>query len=251
VGVFDFTDKTAVVTGASRGIGEACVRALARGGARVALVARGTAAMKEIANELPHDPIVITADMADGDSCVAAAHQALAELGGVDILVNNAGIARQQPAVAITPKYLDLQLNLNLRSPILFTSTLGPSLLERRGTVVNVSSIAAHGGSAQQAAYAATKGGLNSFTRNLAIAWGPHGVRVNCVAPGPIETEIWAPLIAQIGEDELKRSLTELIPMQRWGTVHEISSVVCFLCSDHASFVSGQVLRADGAMIVG
>jgi NAD(P)-dependent dehydrogenase (short-subunit alcohol dehydrogenase family) len=249
--VFDFTDKTAVVTGASRGIGEACARDLARRGARIALVARGTAAMMEVASELPNDPVVITADLADGDSCVAAAHQALAELGGVDMLVNNAGIGIMQPAVAITPKYLDLQLNLNLRSPILFTSTLGPSLLERRGAVVNVSSVAARGGNPEQAVYAATKGGLDSFTRNLAIAWGPHGVRVNCVAPGPIETEIWARLIETIRGDELKRSLTELIPMGRWGNTYEISSVVCFLCSDQASFVSGQILRADGAMIVG
>ena len=240
-----------MVTGASRGIGEACVRRLAAGGARVAMVARSTDAMAKIAAELEHEPVVITADLAKEEGVVAAASQAVAELGGVDVLVNNAGLGWTEPAEAITPKRLDLQLHLNLRNLILLTSTLGPSLLERRGCVVNISSVAAYFGEAEQAVYAATKGGVNSLTRNLAIAWGPRGVRVNGVAPGLIETEMWEPFFDQRGEEGFRRELTAMVPMGRWAAAEEVASVVAFLASEAASYISGQTIRVDGGMVAG
>jgi short-subunit dehydrogenase len=156
--VFDFAGKTAIVTGASRGIGEACVRQLDAGGARVALVARSADAMETIARELQHDPVVIAANLATDGEASRVAEAALTALGGIDVVVNNAGLAWNEPAEAITPKRLDLQLNVNLRSVILLTSALGESLTTRRGAVVNISSAAAFGGAAEQAVYAATKG---------------------------------------------------------------------------------------------
>jgi NAD(P)-dependent dehydrogenase (short-subunit alcohol dehydrogenase family) len=247
----EFSGKTAVITGASRGIGAACARRLDAGGARVALVARSTAAMEEIAVDLQHEPVIVTADLVKEEGVMDAAAAVIGGLGGVDILVNNAGLGWTEPAEAITPKRLDLQLHLNLRNLILLTSTLGSSLLERRGCVVNVSSVAAYFGEVEQAVYAATKGGVNSFTRNVAIAWGPRGVRVNGVAPGLIETEMWEPFFQQRGADEFRRQLTAMVPMGRWASAEEVASVVAFLASDAASYISGQTIRVDGGMVAG
>jgi 3-oxoacyl-[acyl-carrier protein] reductase len=247
--VFDFAGKTAIVTGASRGIGEACVRQLDAGGARVALVARSADAMETIARELQHDPVVIAANLATDGEASRVADAALTALGGIDIVVNNAGLAWNEPAEAITPKRLDLQLNVNLRSVILLTSALGESLTTRRGAVVNISSAAAFGGAAEQAVYAATKGGVNGYTANLGRAWGPRGVRVNCIVPGMIDTDIWRPVFDAVGEEHVRRAQQELVSMRRWGSAQEVASVVCFLCSDAASYITGQTIRVDGGMI--
>jgi NAD(P)-dependent dehydrogenase (short-subunit alcohol dehydrogenase family) len=247
--VFDFAGKTAIVTGASRGIGEVCVRQLDAAGARVALVARSTDAMNVIAQELQHQPVVIAANLAKGDETRSVVEHALAALGGIDIVVNNAGLAWGEPADAITPKRLDLQLNVNLRSLILLTSALGASLATRRGVVVSISSAAAFGGGPEQAVYAATKGGVNAYTANLARAWGPRGVRVNCIAPGVIDTDMWRPLFDAVGEEHLRRSRQQLVPLQRWGSAAEVASVACFLCSDAASYITGQTIRVDGGLI--
>jgi 3-oxoacyl-[acyl-carrier protein] reductase len=243
---YDFAGRTAVVTGASRGIGEACVRRLDTGGARVALVARSGDDMRRIAADLRNDPVVITADLADEDQAVAAAEEVLARFGHVDMLVNNAGMGWNEPPEAITKKRLDLQLALNLGNLILFTSALTNSLVQRQGAIVNVSSVAAWGGGPRQAVYAATKGGVNSYTANLAHALGARGVRVNCVAPGFIDTQMWD--FPGADAPGVRESLVRAVPLGRWGKSEEIASVVCFLCSDDASYLTGQTLRIDGGL---
>ena len=164
----DLSGKHAVVTGASRGIGEACVRALDAAGARIALVARTTEAMERIAAELRHDPVVITADLASADATLRAADEALGALGAIDLLVNNAAsMMTGEPVTGITAAGLDAQFGLNLRNVVVLTSRLGESLLERRGCVVNISSVAAEIAGGNGLGYAMTKGGMNSFTRIL------------------------------------------------------------------------------------
>src|SRR4051794_16867693 len=164
---FDFSGKTAVVTGASRGIGEACARLFDAAGARVALVARSTEAMEKLAAEFTNDAVVITANLAREEDTEAAAAQALSALGRIDILVNNAGLGWNQAADAVGGKPLDLQLDVNLRNLILITSRLLPALIESRGSVVNISSVAAWVGGPEQSVYAATKGAVNSYTTQL------------------------------------------------------------------------------------
>lgn len=247
--IFDFSGKTAVVTGASRGIGEACARLFDAAGARVVLVARSTEDMEKLATAFAQKAVVVTADLAQDEDTEAAAAQVLSAVDGVDLLINNAGLGRNEPPDAITGRWLDLQVDVNLRNLILFTSRLLPSLIERRGAVVNISSVAAWSGGVQQSVYAATKGAVNSYTANLGRTLGPYGVRVNCVAPGLIDTDIWSTAYAARGKEVVMEDLAKDVPMGRWGSTEEIASVVGFLCSDAASYVTGQTLRVDGALM--
>jgi 3-oxoacyl-[acyl-carrier protein] reductase len=246
--MMDLGGKVAVVTGASRGIGEACARRLDAKGARVAMVARSTAAMEAIAADLVNEPLIITADLSKEIETSRAASQVLATIARIDFLVNNVGLGWNEPPEAITAKRLDLQLTVNVRNVILLTTQLLPSLIDRQGSVVNISSAAAEGGGPEQAVYAATKGAINSYTRNLARALGPRGVRANGVAPGLIDTEMWAPLIAKVGEAELKDGYADQVPLRRWGSADEVASVVCFLCSSAASYITGQIIKVDGGI---
>jgi NAD(P)-dependent dehydrogenase (short-subunit alcohol dehydrogenase family) len=167
---------------------------------------------------------------------------------GVDVLVNNAGVNAAEPPDAITGERLDRQLDLNLRNLILFTSRLLPSLIERRGVVVNVSSVAAWGGGAEESVYAATKGAVNAYTANLARTLGPRGVRVNGVAPGLIDTAMWDARFAAGGKPAVTAELAQDVPLRRWGTADEVASVVGFLCSGAAAYVTGETLRVGGGL---
>jgi len=248
--MYEFAGKTALVTGASRGIGEETVRRLDSLGARVALIARGLEDLNVIAADLQHDPVVVRANLASEVEVYQAADTVLSAVAELDILVNNAGMGWAEAPDAITPNRLDLQLNLNIRNVMILTGVLLPSLIKRRGAIVNVSSIAAEGGDGQPAVYAATKGALNSYTRNLARSLGSTGLRVNAVAPGLIETKIWQPVFEKGGGREtVVKARAQQIPMARWGTPYEVAAAICFLCSSEASYITGQVLRVDGGFV--
>jgi NAD(P)-dependent dehydrogenase (short-subunit alcohol dehydrogenase family) len=244
----DVTGRLAVVTGASRGIGAACARALAHGGARVVLTARSKDAIEALAAELPNDPVAIRSDLAERDAAGQLADAILGISDKVDILVNNAGIERNESAARISAQAIDEVLTVNLRNLILLTSFLAKPLLRAHGSVINVSSVAAAGGTATQAVYAATKGGVDSLTKNLAREWGPKGVRVNAVAPGLIDTEMWESTFELLGEDSVREGFARGVPLGRWGTADEVAAAVCWLASDASSYVTGQVIRVDGGM---
>jgi NAD(P)-dependent dehydrogenase (short-subunit alcohol dehydrogenase family) len=246
--MFDFSGKTAVVTGASRGIGEACARLFDAAGARLVLVARGTQDMGKLAATFAREAVVVTANLVQDGDTEAAAAQVLSAVDGVDFLINNAGVNWNEPPEAITGERLDVQLDVNLRNLILFTSRLLPSLIERRGAVVNISSVAAWGGGAEESVYAATKGAVNAYTANLGRALGPKGVRVNGVAPGLIDTAIWNTRFAAGGKKAVMEKLAKDVPLRRWGTAEEVASVVGFLCSGAASYVTGETLRVGGGL---
>jgi 3-oxoacyl-[acyl-carrier protein] reductase len=244
--MFDFTGKTAVVTGASRGIGEAIVRQLDAGGARVALVARSADKLEAIAAELTNDPLVLATDLSDPASVEQISTAVLDAFGGLDILVNNAAVERNEPAHRATAEAIDETLFVNLRQPFLLSSAFAKSLFASQGAIVNISSIASTGAGGTQGAYAASKGGLNTLTKNLANEWANKGVRVNGVAPGLVDTEMWESTFERLGEDAVRSTFTKGVPMQRWGTADEIADVACFLASDKASYVTGQTIKVDG-----
>ena len=245
---FDFTGRHAVVTGASRGIGEAIARQLDAGGARVALVARSADRLHAIAAELGNDPLVVVADLSQHESIEQITTAVLDAFGGLDVLVNNAAVERNQPASKVTGQAIDETLFVNLRQAFMLCSSFAKPLFASSGCIVNVSSTAATGAGGTQGAYAASKGGLNTLTKNLANEWAGKGVRVNGVAPGLVDTEMWEPTFDALGEEAVRSSFVKRVPLARWGTADEIADAACFLASAQSSYITGQTIRVDGGM---
>jgi len=240
------TGRTALVTGASRGIGRAIAGALDRAGARVAVVARGRAGLDEVAAELGNNPVVLEADLADPDVPGRIAAEAEERLGGIDVLVNNAAIAERLPTEELDAQLVDRLYAVNVRAPLLLIAALVPSMrARRRGVIISVSSVSAVVGTPRRAAYAASKGAIDAATRSLAIELGPHGIRVNSVAPGVVDTDMWARNKAVPGVIERIEALT---PLRRWSVPDDIADVVAFLATDAARFVTGETLCVDGGM---
>jgi NAD(P)-dependent dehydrogenase (short-subunit alcohol dehydrogenase family) len=238
--------RTAVVTGASRGIGAAIARALDGAGARVALVARGRDELEAVARELGNRPVVLPADLADPSVPPRLVADALEQLGEVDVLVNNAAAAHRGPTVELDAALVDRLHAVNVRAPLLLIAALVPSMIERRsGAIISLSSASAVVGTPRRAAYAATKGAIDAMTRSLAIELGPHGIRVNSVAPGVVDTALWARNKAIPGVIEQIEALTAL---RRWATPEDVADVVTFLASDAARFVTGETICVDGGI---
>jgi NAD(P)-dependent dehydrogenase (short-subunit alcohol dehydrogenase family) len=243
---FRLDGRTALVTGASRGIGAAIARALDHAGARVALAARDRSALDRVAADLNHEPVVLETDLAQVDAPGQLAAAAQAALGPVDVLVNNAAAARRAPTVELDAATVDLQYAVNVRAPLLLITALLPGMIERRrGSIVNLSSVSGVVGTPNRTAYAATKGAIDAATRSLAVELGPSGIRVNSVAPGAVDTDLWARNRAVPGVIEQVEAQT---PLRRWATPEDIADVVVFLASDAARFVTGETICADGGM---
>ena len=243
----DLSGRTALVTGASRGIGEASARALDRAGARVVLSGRTMPDLERVAAALSHDPLVLPADLSLRGSGTELARQVVAATGGVDILVNNAGIPMRRTPETLTEDDVDAVFAINVRSLLMLTVGLGPSMIERGGgSVVNISSVAALTGPLGRVAYAGTKGAVDAMTRALAADWGPHGVRVNSIAPGIIATAIWEESRATV--PGLIEDLAEQVALKRWGTSDDVADVVVFLASDASRYVTGETIAVDGGL---
>jgi gluconate 5-dehydrogenase/3-oxoacyl-[acyl-carrier protein] reductase len=238
--------RTAVVTGASRGIGAAAARALDRAGARVALVARDTAGLQATAAPLTGAPLVVTADLRDSAAPARIVGDILAAFGGIDILVNNAAVAARLATVDTDAALIDDLLAVNVRAPLLLIAAVVPSMAAAgRGVIVNMSSVSGVIGTPRRTAYAASKGALDAATRSLAIELGPSGIRVNSVAPGVVDTDLWAKNKAIPGVVETIEAQT---PLGRWAQPDDIADVVAFLCSDAARFITGETISVDGGL---
>ena len=211
-------------------------------------MARSADRLSAIAADLENDPLVIAVDLSEPDSVEQIASTVLGAFGGLDVLVNNAAVERNQPASKVTGDAIDETLFVNLRQAFMLSSAFAKALFASKGAIVNVTSTAATGAGGTQGAYAASKGGLNTLTKNLANEWASKGVRVNAVAPGLVDTEMWGPTFERLGEDAVRASFVKSVPLGRWGTADEIADVACFLASDKAAYVTGQVLRVDGGM---
>jgi NAD(P)-dependent dehydrogenase (short-subunit alcohol dehydrogenase family) len=238
--------RTALVTGASRGIGAATAIALDAAGARVAITARSTDSLADVAGRMRGDTVVIAADLADPTAPGRVAVEALAALGGVDVLVNNAATAARLDTVDLDADLIDGMHAVNVRAPLLLVAALVPSMSERGGgSIVNLSSVSGILGTPRRAAYAATKGAVDAATRSLAMELGPHGIRVNSVAPGVVDTALWERNKAIPGVVEGVEAQT---PLRRWAQPEDVADVIVFLATDAARFVTGQVISADGGM---
>ena len=242
--------RVALVTGASRGIGRGIALELARQGWDLCVnyVEHREAAEKTAADirALGQNALTVRADVADGAAVEAMARQAERELGPVSLLVNNAGIAGQMQFQDITDQQWNRYLSVNLGGARNAIRAVLPGMLsEKRGCIVNISSIWGLRGASCEVAYACTKAAIIALTRSLAAELGPSHIRVNCVAPGVINTD----MVQVLGRETLD-DLAEQTPLGRLGTPEDIAHAVSFLASDRASFITGQVLTADGGFIV-
>ncbi|QDU24081.1 3-oxoacyl-ACP reductase family protein [Urbifossiella limnaea] len=247
------TDKVALVTGGSRGIGRAVVQKLAAEGAKVAFVYRGSqAAAEELVKEITAaggTAKAIQADVAEPTAARRVVDQVLADWGRVDILVNNAGVIRDGLFVRMEPENWLAVIDTNLNGTFYFCRAVADqmALKQRSGRIINVSSVAASHVNAGQTNYAASKGAVNSFTRALAVELGSRSVTVNAVAPGFIETDMSEAVRAKGGDFIAKK----LVPLRRLGKPEDIAGVVAFLAGPAAAYVTGQVLTVDGGLSLG
>ena len=246
----DLSGKTAVVTGASRGLGAEIARTFAHAGSRVILLARSSDQLQSLAAELPNDPAMIVTDLSQPDSWQNAAEQ-INDLGpDIDILVNNAGTGAHTTMSDMQAADFDQVMMVNVRNLVLLTHALTPKLVATRGSVVNISSVASQSGLVGHVAYSTSKGAVEAFTRNAAIDLGRYGVRVNAVAPGLIDDGMWKHAFDTGTDREATMSrMGNLIPLEgRWGSAADIAEAVSWLASERAGYITGQVLRVDGGM---
>jgi 2-deoxy-D-gluconate 3-dehydrogenase len=247
---FDLSGRTALVTGASRGIGRAIAAALAAHGADLALGGRDAAALEETRKAVEsygRTAFVLTGDLTDPSAVAELVEGALSSLGHLDVVVNNAGGSRfSAPFVGLRPAGWDKTLQLNLGSVVEVCRAVGPHLLERRtGSVINVASMAGLTGVPTMSHYGAAKAAVVSLTKSLAVEWAASGVRVNAICPGWIATD----LTAYARDDEaIGRALISRVPMGRWGTPEEVAGPAVFLASGASRFITGQVLIVDGGL---
>jgi 3-oxoacyl-[acyl-carrier protein] reductase len=243
------TGQVALVTGASRGLGQAIALALAAEGAAIAAVARSDDALKSTVDAIraaggTAEPFAL--DVADSAAVDAAVEKIAAQFGKIDILVNNAGVTRDGLLARMTTEAWDTVINTNLKGAFHLTRPVGRIMVKQRsGRIINISSVIGLMGNAGQANYAASKAGLIGFSKSVAREFASRGITCNVVCPGFIETDMTKDL-----SDDLKKKLLERIPLQRLGQPGDIAGVVAFLCSPAASYMTGQVVTVDGGMVM-
>jgi len=241
-------DKVALVTGGSRGIGEAIVRRFAEQGATVAFTYRSSAeeAKKVVEACAEHnvDALAIQSDAASYEQAEELIKQVIDRFGKLDILVNNAGITQDNLMLRMTEEQWDRVININLKSVFnLSKHALRPMMKNRGGAIINMSSIVGITGNAGQANYAASKAGILGFSKSLAKEMGSRNIRVNAIAPGFIETDMTDAL-----DEKTRDAYLSNIPLKRFGKSEEIADVCVFLGSDMGTYVSGQTISVCGAL---
>jgi 2-hydroxycyclohexanecarboxyl-CoA dehydrogenase len=242
--------QVAIVTGAARGIGNAIAARLCATGMGVALCDVDADSVRAAAAQLAAEgrrTLAVPLDVSDGAAVRAAVARVTAELGPVGVLVNNAGIDEIGPFLESREETWDRLIAVNLKGTLLCSRAVLDGMIERGdGRIVNLGSDAGRVGSTGEAVYSATKGGVIAFTKTLAREVAKHGIRVNCVCPGPTDTA----LLAQVGaySQKLYEGLARAIPLRRLGEPDEIAAVVAFLVSDDARYVTGQTLSVNGGL---
>jgi 3-oxoacyl-[acyl-carrier protein] reductase len=242
--MFDLTGMTALVTGASGGIGSAVAKALAGQGARVALSGTREDALKGVAAEIGGESVILPCNLSDAASVDALVPRAVAALGQLDILVNNAGVTRDNLIMRMKDEEWDDVIRINLEAAFrLIRAASKPMMKARFGRIITITSVVGATGNPGQANYAASKGGLTAMSKALAQELASRNITVNCVAPGFITSPM-----TDVLPDAQKEALTARIPAGRLGEGAEIGAAVAYLASRDASYVTGQTIHVNGGM---
>lgn len=250
--LLSFAGNVAVVTGAANGIGAACARRFAELGASLVLVDRDADALDEVSASLP-DSIAVAVDLTHPDAAGTVVAAALDTFGHIDVLVNGAGIFPHHATLDMSVADWDGVVDLNLRATFTTAQACAREMVERGGAIVNIASASATQPRPGMAAYAASKGGVVSLTRSLALDLGPS-VRVNAVAPGPITDTKGARTSLPVDDDQVEAALAaygSAIPLKRTGRADEVARLVVFLASPAASYITAEVVSIDGGRSLG
>lgn len=244
----DFTNKTAVVTGGSRGIGLAIATKLAQGGANIAILYVGDESegikAKEELSQYGTKVEQYFCDVSDFEASQKVVEKVIEEFGGIDFLINNAGITRDKLILNMDEKDFDAVIGVNLKGTFnMIKHTYKHFMKKRFGRIVSTSSIVGLNGNAGQSNYSASKAGIIGLTKSVAKELAGRGVTANAVAPGYIGTDM-----TNVLSDKVKDAMKAQIPAKRIGTPDDVANVVAFLCSDEAAYVTGEVIRVDGGL---
>ena len=245
----NLTDKVAIVTGASRGIGEAIAKQLSSCGAKIILIARNSdqlVAVKETIISNGGIAESMAGDVSNLNSISEIVTNTIDKWGQIDILVNNAGIARDNIIMRMKESDWDSVMNINLKGCFNgIKSVARPMIKNKAGRIINITSVVGQIGNAGQSNYAASKAGIMGLTKSMAKELGSRNITVNAVAPGYITTDMTNEL-----NDEVKEQLKSSIPLGRLGTPDDVANLVCFLASDEAGYITGQTFNVDGGMVM-
>jgi NAD(P)-dependent dehydrogenase (short-subunit alcohol dehydrogenase family) len=247
---FDLSGKAAIVTGASSGIGRHAARTLAAAGAKVAIAARRLDALVDLERQieaLDGRALPLPLDVTDAASVADCVKAAETELGPISILVNNAGIADTRAALEVSESDWDRVVDTNLKGAWLMAQAVAEHMIRlgHGGAIVNMASVLGLAAAAQIPAYCASKGGLVNLTRALAVEWARHGIRVNALAPGYIETEINRDFLVSPAGDSLRKR----VPLRRFGTPADLDGALLLLASDAGRYITGSIVTVDGGQI--
>jgi NAD(P)-dependent dehydrogenase (short-subunit alcohol dehydrogenase family) len=249
---FDLTGRVALVTGASRGLGQTFARALAKAGADVAVTSRTLESLRTTQREiesLGRRAVPLELDVRDEASICRMVDGAHVDFGRIDILVNNAGCNVRKKAVDVTWDEWNLVLDTNLRGAFFVAQSVAKHMLPRgTGRIINIGSVTSVFGYAGLGPYGASRGGIRQLTMSLADDWGPHGITVNCLAPGWFKTEQNKVMYE---DKDWVDSLVERIPLRRPGKMEDLEGAVVFLASDASAYITGQTLLVDGGISTG
>ncbi len=245
----DFQGKVVVVTGSTRGIGAEIARQFAHRGASVVVSGRNQEKLQEMERELKEigvPVLAVAADVGKADQAQNLIQQAIQTFGRVDVLVNNAGITRDNLLMRMKEEEWDQVIETNLKGTFNCIKAVTRQMMKQRsGRIINITSVVGQMGNAGQANYAASKAGIIGLTKSVAKELASRNITCNAVAPGFIETD----MTAVLGEN-VKESLQAQIPLGRLGTVSDVAKVVCFLASEDAAYITGQVINVDGGMVM-